>query len=357
MNNIQQHVVKNQDIFVGLEDSKRTWKICVRSEGIVIHETSMPAKYDMLKHYFNNKFPGCNITVIYEAGFRGFGLHDKLVSDGCECVVTPPHTVTDEKCQRQKNDRIDCRRLTKNLENGDYKKCDVPDQKRREDRQISRLYSQVQRDITRNCNRIRRTLEFHNLDDNFPAGVWSQSAYRKAKEKIAAMDISASLHDAFDTLFDMLEALWEHRKALRRKLAKLAKEERYAQQFQIIKSVPGIGALTAIRLVLEWGEVNRFRRKEEFGSFTGLIPRDFSTGDWDRKGHITKQGCRWVRGWLIECAWVAIRYDPVLLDKFKRVERHSGSKKKAIVAVARKMALRIRAILISGERYCIGLVQ
>ncbi len=132
---------------------------------MVVQETSMPAQYEVLRNYFHNKFPECRIKVMYEAGFRGFELHDQLVADGWECVVTPPHTVTEEKCQRKKNDRADCRRLAKNLETNDYHSCFVPNKELREDRQVSRTCGQVQTDINRVCNRIRRTLEFHGLDN------------------------------------------------------------------------------------------------------------------------------------------------------------------------------------------------
>ena len=74
--NLREYVLKDQDIFVGLEDSKKSWKICVRSGGIIVHETSMPAKYEILHNFFKNRFPGCKIKLIYEAGFKGFGLHD-----------------------------------------------------------------------------------------------------------------------------------------------------------------------------------------------------------------------------------------------------------------------------------------
>ena len=57
-------------------------------------------------------------------------------------------------------------------------------------------------------------------------------------------------------------------------------------------SAPGIGMLTAIRLALEWGDVSRFGRKEEFASFLGLVPSDYSSGEQERRGHITKQGNR-----------------------------------------------------------------
>lgn len=60
---------------------------------------------------------------------------------------------------------------------------------------------------------------------------------------------------------------------------------------------------------------------------------------------------------MVECSWVAIRVDPVLLEKFRRVVRACGSKKKAIVAVARKLALRLRRVLISREPYAIGVLE
>ncbi len=357
MRSIQGYVLKDQEIFVGLEDSKKTWKLCVRSGGVVVQETSMPADYTALSNYFRNKFPGCKINVMYEAGFRGFNLYDKLEGDGWHCIVTPPNKVTDEKCRRNKNDRIDCRRLAKNLENGDYKSCFVPDKDLREDRQISRTYGQIQRDITRACNRIRRAFEFHGLDEYFKSGSWGRKMYREAKHKIEKMNISPSLHFSLGILYRELEYLWELKKEITMELRKLSKSERYHKSVELLKSAPGIGLLTAIRLSLEWGDITRFKRKEEFAYFLGLTPSEYSSGEFERKGHITKQGCRWVRSMLIESSWIAIKYDPVLLNKFKRSMGFSKDrKKKAIVAVARKFAIRLRALLLSGEPYIIGLV-
>jgi transposase len=359
MTKIRQFILKDKEIFVGLEDSKRSWKVCVRSGGIIVNEASMPTHYDKLRNYFTNKFPGCTITVLYEAGFRGFGLHDKLLVDGWKCVVTPPHTVTQEKCLQLKNDRLDCRRLAKNLENNDYRKCRVPDQERREDRQLSRTYCQVQKDIVRVCNRIRRMVEFHGLDEQFPPGRWTRTLYLKLGTMLAELNLSSSLFYSLQTTFNELHMLWEMKKNVMKHLMALAQKERYKETVNLLKSAPGIGNLTAIRLALEWGELNGdFTRKQDFASFVGLIPSDYSTGAQDHKGHITKQGNRAVRAWLIESAWVAIRKDPALLDKYQIVcHNNSGMKKKAIVAVARKLALRLRAILTTRQPYVIGKLE
>lgn len=352
-----EYILRGEKVFVGLEDSKKTWRVCVRSGGMLVHETSMPAQYEVLRNYFNKKFPECQIQVMYEAGFRGFELHDRLEADGWECVVTPPHTVSEEKCQRKKNDRTDCRRLAKNLENGDYRRCFVPDKGLREDRQISRTYGQVQKDITRVCNRIRRTLEFHGLDDDLLSGRWSGAMYARVRRQLGEIEISDSLRFSFEVMFRELESLRQLQKEVLLQLKKLARSDRYKESVTLLMSAPGIGMLTAIRLALEWGDVSRFKRKEEFASFLGLVPSDYSSGEQEHRGHITKQGNRGPRSWVVESSWVAIRLDPVLLDKFRRVLRNSGSKKKAIVAVARKLSLRLRRVLLSREPYVVGVVE
>ena len=353
----EQAILSKEKVFVGLEDSKKTWQLCIRSAGIIVHETSMPAKFDVLHNYFNNRFPECQIQVIYEAGFSGFGLHDELEAKGWDCIVTPPHTVTEEKCQRKKNDRIDCRRLAKNLENGDYHSCFVPDKELREDRQVSRIYGQVQTDIGRICNRIRRTLEFHGIDKGLPPGTWNKTMYCRLKLHLEDLQLSESLRFSFKVLIDELDYLRQIRKELLQKLRKLAKSDRYKEKVVLLQSAPGIGAFTAIRLLLEWGDVSRFQRKEEFASFLGLVPSDYSSGEKERQGHITKQGNSSVRSWLVECSWMAIKHDPVLLDKYRRVLKSCGSKKKAIVAVARKLAIRLRRILLSKEPYVVGVME
>ena len=91
MKKMQEHVVEGKRVFVGLEDSKRSWKVCVRSGGMIVQEISMPAVYENLQAYFAKRFPGCRIELMYEAGFGGFWLHDRLVADGVQCGNTAAH--------------------------------------------------------------------------------------------------------------------------------------------------------------------------------------------------------------------------------------------------------------------------
>ncbi|MFC1724636.1 IS110 family transposase [candidate division KSB1 bacterium] len=353
MRKIQGYIVKNKDIFVGLEDSKKSWKLCLRSEVMIIAQVSMPAKYDNFINYLRKGFPQCRIKLIYEAGFSGFWLHDLLVSDGIECIVTPPHTVTVEKVSKVKTDKRDAIRLAKNLENGDYKSCYVPDRERREDRQINRTLTQVQKNIKREKNRIRGLLKFHGLERGLSERKWTNKDYLNLEN----LNLGDSLKDSLSSLLRMLKVFLEEEQKLKKALLDLIKKERYSRSVEIKKSCPGIGRLTAIRLTLEWGDMNRFRNGKSISSFTGLTSSEYSTGETTRKGRITSQGSRSVRGWLIQCSWASIKKDPALLTKFQNVYNNSGSRKKAIVAIARKLSVRIRAIELKDQPYEIGVIE
>ena len=348
---LQEHVVKGKEIFVGLEDSKRTWKLAVRSEKMVIHQVSMEAKYPVLIGYLRNKFPECTIHLMYEAGFKGFSLYDQLTDDGIDCVVIPPHVVTEPKVNRVKTDKRDARRLAKVLENHDFKdSCHVPDKERREDRQVSRTLIAVQKDIIRTRNRIRKLLQFHGIEVPFP-DRWGRGEFRALKK----LDVSEPLRISLDSFLAQLEELWAHQVSLRAALRKLCRKERYHKAFTIARSLPVIGWFTAIRLVLELGEdLSHFTSGKKIASFVGLTSSECSTGETERKGRITGMGSGFIRATLIENSWTAIRKDPVLLAKFTRVWHASGSRKKAIVAVARVLIVRYRACMLAGTPYVIG---
>jgi transposase len=157
---------------------------------------------------------------------------------------------------------------------------------------------------------------------------------------------------------DELQHLWTYWATLRASLRSLARKERYRKAFEIALSLPGIGWLTSIRLVLELGEdLSHFTSGKKIASFVGLTCSEYSSGETERRGHITGMGSGFIRSTLIENSWVAIRKDPVLLAKFSRIWRSSGSKNKAIVGVARMLIVRLRACMVLGTPYRIGVVQ
>ncbi len=100
----------------------------------------------------------------------------------------------------------------------------------------------------------------------------------------------------------------------------------------------------------ELGDMSQFNNERQLFSYTGLTPSEHSSGDTIRKGHITRQGNNRVRHILNQAAWRAISIDRDLRAFFESLYPRTG-KKKAIVAVARKLIGRIRAAFRQGELY------
>ena len=96
--------------------------------------------------------------------------------------------------------------------------------------------------------------------------------------------------------------------------------------------------------------MSQFTNERQLFSYTGLTPSEHSSGDTIRRGPITRQGNPRVRHVLCESAWTAIRKDPDLRHFYERLYPRTG-KKKAIVAVARKLIGRIRSAFRQGVPY------
>ena len=106
-------------------------------------------------------------------------------------------------------------------------------------------------------------------------------------------------------------------------------------------------------LANEMGDMSQFANVRGLYSFTGLTPGEYSSGDKVYRGHISRQGSSRLRHLLVEAAWKAIHKDMLLKEFYQRVAAKRG-KKRAIVAVARKLIGRIRASLRSGKQYEVG---
>jgi transposase len=119
---------------------------------------------------------------------------------------------------------------------------------------------------------------------------------------------------------------------------------------KILRSIPGIGILTAMEILLELQDVSRFRRPEQLAAYVGLTPSQFSSADKIRMGRITGAGKKTVRAALVESCWHLIRKDKAMRKKYEQIKARAGGKR-AIVAIARNLLLRIRKMLLDNHRY------
>ena len=133
-------------------------------------------------------------------------------------------------------------------------------------------------------------------------------------------------------------------------LRELSEIERYRERAEILRIIPGIGVISAMELLLELQDVSRFRRAEQLAAYAGLTPSQYSSADKVRMGRITGIGKNPLRSLLVEASWTLIRKDQALRKKYDRIKIRSGGKR-AIVAIARTLLLRMRRMLLNKKAY------
>ncbi len=122
------------------------------------------------------------------------------------------------------------------------------------------------------------------------------------------------------------------------------------QTYTNLITIPGMGSITAIGLMTEIGDFRRFDDPDEYSSYLGLYPWEDSSGDCVKTKGMQPRCNSHLRPLLVEASWHAIRKSRNL---FAYYSKHAGGKngKKAIVKVARKLAMIARGVAISGQPY------
>ncbi len=162
-----------EDIFVGVDLHRRRWHVTIRTVDVELFSGSIEGNWESLRRLLG-RYRGHRIQVVYEAGYFGFWLYDRLVEYGVDCIVTPPSLVPQEYGNRVKTDRRDSRKLARLLAKGMLKRVWVPSEEERFHRQVTRRRRQLIGDRRRTQTRIKAELRFHGIDLGEPKGPWSR---------------------------------------------------------------------------------------------------------------------------------------------------------------------------------------
>ncbi|MFA7494437.1 MAG: IS110 family transposase [Proteiniphilum sp.] len=104
-----------------------------------------------------------------------------------------------------------------------------------------------------------------------------------------------------------------------RRLRELSLSPRYGGDHELLRSVPGVGLVTAMALLVELEDISRFPNSDNLAGYMGLVPMSHSSGEKDSKGEMTFRGQAQLREKLIECAWISARVDPALAMSFNKL--------------------------------------
>ena len=331
-------------VYIGIDVHKKTYAVTAICDAEVVKKDTLAAYPEQLVKYITKHFKGAEIHTVYEAGFSGFHLHRYLVTNGINNIVVHPASIKISARDRVKTDKRDSLKMAKQLSTGEIKSINVPSEARENFRTVTRTRDSILEARKRAGNQLKSLLFLHGLilpeDDMKVCKTWIEKVKQEVPEDIKyCVDIYAQLWLDLDAKLQEI-------------LKKLHEQAEKDKDIDVIyRSVPGIGALSARILSNELEAMQQFTNEKSLFSYTGLTPSEYSSGEYKRQGNISRQGKSILRKILVQVAWRAIKQDARLSKVFERISKKAG-RKKAIVAVARKITGCIHSCFTNSEIWC-----
>jgi transposase len=313
----------------------------------------MPYSVEHLLNHVRKNFPKQKVAFAYEAGPTGYGLYDGIVAQGYPCLIATPSMIPKAPGQRVKTNRLDSRQLSESLRGGQLKSIHVPSALYRELRHLTQLRDVMVSELVGMKQRIKALLLLEGIEFP-PAPPGSQWSFL-VKDQLRKLACSATVRFKLDQLLDSLEfnekQVLKTTRAIRRFCQK---DPELSQCIKYLMTLPGIGWIVASQLVARIGDWRELKNIRQLGGFLGLVPTEHSTGERTDRGSITRTGDGRLRSKLIQASWSAIRQDGELREFYRTVCRKHPrqiASRVAIVAVARKLSVRITVVLIQQRAY------
>jgi transposase len=293
---------------------------------------------------------GAEIVMAYEASSCGFVLVDEAEAQKVQCRVLAPTKMEKSVEQRKhKNDDRDADDVVEKLRahvlaGNRLPTVWVPDQQTRDDRELIRTRLELTEKQTQLKSQIQMLLKRHGLEK--PSGLgagWTQR-YRKWLDMLTEAEaLGWGTRQALVSLLRQLKSVEEESERIQQPIEQLSRESRHKPFVDELTQEHGVGLLTAMVYRTEIGYAGRFQRSRQVGKFVGLTPTSHESGQQnDRKGHISRQGPPRLRKMLCQASWVHICHDARARQIYEQlVSRNPKKKKIAIVAVMRRLAVRL----------------
>lgn len=355
--NINKTDYSNKTIYVGLDVHSSKWYATIICQD-KMSSKSFDANAEQLANYLKRMYPNARYKAAYEAGCFGFWAKYALDLLGIETIVIHASDIpTSDRDKVQKNDKNDSKKIALALRSQMLDGIFVPTRIQQEHRDLIRRRKDLVCKATCVKNQLKSDLKFYGIElaEQFekPGTHWSKKFIEWLRELKSETEIGNTI---FESHIRELEWFGQEIGTIEKELDTLLQTAEYANSYRIVRSVPGIGPIHSATFILEIMDIMRFKRLDQYLSYVGLIPCEHSSGDSRYTGYMSRRCNRHLRTLFIEAAWIAIKKDLALHKYYESLNKGKLMKANlAIVKVARKLASRLRYILINNEEYKFGL--
>ncbi len=347
---------EGQTVFVGMDIHKSSWNLGIYPGDMFVKNIHQKPDPHLMAQHLHQHYPNARYVAAYEAGKFGFWIQRQLKTYGIECLIVNPADIPkSQKDTLQKTDPRDARNLGLRLQSGVLKSIHIPDEQQEADRIFFRHRKRIWKDLTRCKNRIKGMLAFSGIDipGQYDNASWSHNFINWLKQLDCKQP---GRRTALNYMITQMEFLRKELLSISNAIRKMMREQRYNTNYYLLRTIPGIGPLTAASILVEIGDVKRFETFSHLNSFVGLLPMEHSSGATENKSILTVRKHRQLRSDLVESAWTAKRTDPAMALYFQQQVKRKDSKI-VIIKIARKLLSRIRYVLINQQAYEYGVIK
>lgn len=341
-----------ENIYIGIDTHKKNWKVALYSTDTALKTFTQNPEPGLLINHLRRNYPNANYYCAYEAGFSGFWVQKHLSTHGVNCIVVNPADIpTTNKEKEFKTDPRDCRKIAKSLRSNLLTPIYIPSDQSLAFRSVVRLYNDVIKNQTRQKNKIKGLINFYGIkyppEFNIGMSHWSNPF---------CLWLSNLRLDCEENTWAFQYYVQEYLKAkkevkvITQKVKELAKSTPLSKPVKLLVSIPGIGVLSAMKILTEIGDIQRFKNLGQLCGYIGLVPTTKSSGEKEKVGEMTNRGNKHLKTTIIESAWSSIHHDPSMSQKYFELKKRMD-KNKAIVRIAKKLAARIMYVLVKEEEY------
>lgn len=290
--------------YIGMDVHTTNFTLCCYSfeDDKVYATVQVKPEYTQILKYMNRirKQRGEDTRFVcgYEAGCLGYSLYHQLTDHGVECVILAPSTMAETPGKKIKTDKRDAEKISRCLAYHQYKPVYIPD----EEDDAVKEYIRMRDDVKAHLKETKQQIIAYYTRHGFQfdgSSYWTQ----KHLNWVEKLQFQNSIHqevlrEYLTVFYDLSEkvAVYDAR------IEELSHSERYAENVGKLCCFSGIAAHTALSLLAEVGDFNRFRSAPQFAAYLGLVPGEHSSSDKQHRTGITKAGNSHLRRLLIESA-------------------------------------------------------
>jgi len=314
-------------MFVGMDLHKNYLQIAVMNEeGRVLRNSKIDNNLRQISRFFDD-VNNDKAHVVMESSSVWYNIYRYLSEErSFDVVLSNPVKTRAIASAKIKTDKLDAVKLADLLRGGYIAECYVPNNKIMELRELVRHRIVLVRMRTKLKNSIHGIMLMKGIQlSNTCTNTFT----------LEYIDELKKLNDyRINHYISLIESLDQEIKDVSKQIILLAKENKMAK---LLTTIPGIGHYSALFLVSEIDDINRFPDSYHLCSYAGLVPSTHSSGGVTYHGNITKTGSKHLRWIMLECVHAHIRTDKSsnITQFYQRLAKKKGNSKAAVAAASK----------------------